>query len=183
MWENLNELAKGAIIVALIALVIGLVMTGVTIARGFIGEGMQTFSNNMSQASNARFDSYNQKVVLGSEVENAIISFEGMQYGVVVETLKNSGSPVNYNAVLEGSSETDGTGFAKTYEDGDENGYIVSSYNGGEADEIKQYTKIGNIKKKGGREYIKQDAKFDARLIRDESENIIGIYFKQKSSH
>lgn len=181
-----SEIAEGAnllLVLVLISMVMAIVITVMSVIRLKASEEVTKFQNGVSTLSESDFDEYNQKPRTGTDILTAVNKYDGLDIGIVVETIKSgkSNKAYNLNALLKGAS--DGNYEVSTSNFDDNNGadpYYISSYAGSDGDPIVRNTNTAAIEKNGGTYYVRPTAKFDAKIIRNESEDIIGIYFKQQ---
>lgn len=167
-----------AILMAIVLGIFGYVQSGLT-------EKKLTLQNGISNVNNMDIKQYDQKIVDGSTVKTTITGNDGMQLGIIVETVKSgkSGKVYNYGALLSGATESNYVTSTGNFDDNNgQASWYTSSYANGDDGEIIYNTKTNEMDKTGGTGYIRNNAKFDAKLIKNESEDVIGYYFKQRSS-
>lgn len=138
-----------------------------------------------SAAENALYAQYDGKIVSGKEVKSCAEIYRGREMAIVVKTAKaKDGAAKNYNAVLEvdaNGNPSTGPDYAAKFSKEesritsygihyDDNGLVV--YN----------NDLSSMSDKSDPNYVQPNGKFEAKLIQDDNETIVGFYFKQLSS-
>lgn len=136
----------------------GTIITCLVVGLGFYiaREAKNTAANGASQLSklNAEFNENDKAIydglrVSGSEIINVIQKFEKSELGILVKTKK---STVCYGYLLDEAKK---------------------------ALKEKSSAKVKDAKETTNQAYINPNAQFDAQVIRDENETIIGLSFIQ----
>lgn len=178
-----GELGSGArIAVALI--ILGVLISVAFIILGFVRgttqTGISSVQNSMDQMTLSRFDDYNQRILSGTQVKSAVQLFSGEAIGIVIQTTAGGTTAYNYGAVLQGftANATNKT-FEKTMAAADTAGSTVTMNYGSAS--IAYNLVTTPLDATGNNPYVRGTAKFMAKLIKDSTGTIIGIYFGQVS--
>lgn len=178
-----GELGAGArIAVALI--ILGVLISVAFIILGFVRgttqTGVQSVQNSMDQMTLSRFEDYDQKILSGTQVKSAVKLFEGEAIGVVIQTSKSGNTAFNYGALLSGfTADATNKVYKKTISPSEESG---SCYLMNYASDNIQYNLVSSPMTETGKDpYVRGTAKFMAKLIKDSTGTIVGIFFKQVS--
>lgn len=210
MEREISSGAMLGIVLLALAAVIALGFGVFAITKGVANEGTVGVQDSLGSVSSQVFLDYDQKVVSGTQAISGLKTFEGKPYAVLFGTkaLQGGGKtnvghtsyPVlvgtkkflNYNAILALSSGggdwtagdklpantamTTGRGVL-TFANGAyeaTNGFASASGN------IVFDKDTGGIFKQGNAEYVATSAKYQANLIKDPSDNILGIVLEQQ---
>ncbi len=194
-----GELGSGARI-AIALIVIGVIISVIFVILGFTrsttNTGITTVQNSMDSMSLAQFDDYDQKIMSGTQVTSAIKLFEGRPVAIVVRTAlqltATAGSGHNYGALLGNITEEDetedtvisfvnSTAIAETEIPQTPTEYAayfranLNTTNGIQYNFNKYPTT-----QTGTNTYVRPTAKFLAKLIKDDTDAIVGIGFTQQ---
>lgn len=174
------------VIVALIiiSLVVGLVMLG----SNFVNQGTEDLESTVSRMSDSKYTAYDQVEVSGSKIGVVIDTFSDDDIAIIVRTTASEAGTnlggYNYGMILDGYSAGTTTAPNLAYSSS-----TTLAYNAGGTyyvtapDTTTTPTPTNaNVKpmdSSGTETYVRDNAKFLAELIKDESDTIIGICFTQ----
>lgn len=178
-----GELGSGARI-AVDLIILGVLISVAFIILGFVRgttqSGITSVQNNMDQMTLSRFETYDQKIMSGTQVASAVKLFEGEAIGICVQTSKSGTKAYNYGALLAGFTADPITKtYSKTMTPAEEAtpAYIL---NYGSAT-ISYNLTSAPLSETGKDPYVRGTGKFMAKLIKDDTGTIVGIFFKQMS--
>lgn len=178
MGGDLGEGARIAVDLIILGVLISVVFIILGFVRGTTQTGITSVQNSMDQMTLSRFNDYDQKVMSGTQVTSAVNLFSGDAVGVVVQTTKSGTTAFNYGALLEGfTADTTNKVFKKSITTADESS---STYIMNYASSNIQYNLVtAPLNETGKDPYVRGTAKFMAKLIKDSTGTIVGIFFKQ----
>lgn len=199
MNGDISDSAKLGIGVLLLCFVIGIVFNLFTMTRGIATSGANQLSGSMTQMNDAAYATYDNETVFGTSVINAITTYSSDKFIVVVDnrnadTSNNTEITISSSFTLNNSVLADTTKMNNavkstgtmsyvsyygyrvsdniTY---DNAGYLVSTLS---TDGSTKFTNSAPTKVLGQpQSYVNQSQRYDARLIKDTTNKIIGIYF------
>lgn len=189
-----REISSGAMLgVVLLALaaVIGLGFGVFAIAKGVANDGTVGMQDSLASVSDQVFLDYDQKIVTGTQALASLKQFEGKPYAILYATRAgqeanpafhpdhanvntvtvNTVKYVNYNALIGG---TGSTAIVK------KNGAFIIDKLKAVAGAIEFDNVTEGLYKTGNAEYVKTSSKFDANVIKDKSNNYIGLVFEER---
>lgn len=158
----------------------GSITPGVETYKKALNKSMTMTMNEVDMISDEGYQVYNNTTITGNNVLYAIEEYDGLDVAIVIETQKSfyNGRIYNLQLLLNGTNKN--TCESSVYSLEDDGVYYISSYD-------RENKKFGNDKSrlrlKTDIYYIDLTAKFKARLIKDKSNNIIGIYFKEQGRY
>jgi hypothetical protein len=109
MTEELSSTINIVLVIFFIVAVVAIILMLIGIVKNMIGVGVMKFQGSASSIMDSQFDDYDQKIIGGVLVKNAVQQFKGQDVGVIVVTLADkaetgSTEPAkfgrNYDAVL-----------------------------------------------------------------------------------
>lgn len=182
MGSDISEMAKISITMITITALIALSFCLMNIAKSITIQGQSSLQQSVDALYESSINQYNQSVVTGLLVKNTIDEFSSQSYAILVgtslddiysfEKIKKS-KLSNYGAVIDDSLSDyiylkDGVFITNDTFKLDSKNSIVRNNDTSE------------IVKKGDKNYIKDSARFNSHLLKDESGQTIGIVFLQK---
>lgn len=175
------------------------------VGRAITNDGSEKVQKQLEVVQQSEYTDYDQTTVLGTKVRAAMQNFEGKGMAILVATrsmidqgqasangldatapiveanmqVENSAGVdtdlwcVNYNAVLDASGGTE--------ELAAENGVFTTkgTFKLDAGGSLEYYNKTANLKKQGMAEYIPSGARYQASLIKDATNMVVGIVFIQ----
>lgn len=194
MGEDLSAGARVALTLITLCSVVAIVFSILRIMKNAANQGANTLSNGLNQMLLSQFDDYDQVIVDGNKALMALSTFSGEQVAIVFQ---NSTDTTNYNfgCLLQGCTEatapnpSDGkiykvpvgsSGIEKKTVNG-----VTNSFWSGTID-ISKGSATWNLNTKPTTRastgpYVRTTAKYYAELIRNSTNDIIGIKFTQQN--
>lgn len=187
----------------IVAAILGVALAIFSISRNTANDGVVNVQGALGSMNESIYNDYDQKVVVGSQIMSAYNSFNGKTIAIVVKTCK--GSWINYNACISPFSKATSfketavpfKGFSldaisKQYTFSDS--YIDSTSAGinptfvldgstAEKQTVVYNNSTAALSKSGDVNYVSSTSKFNSYLIRDASDDVIGIAFVQQGKH
>lgn len=191
MGEDISTGAKIGIILCILVFLIAIIFSLLTIVRNITNTEASQMQNGLDQMSESQFNDYDQKTVTGTQVMSALKIFEGQNVAIVIQTAQSHAKEAtnsqgyNYGALLV---EVDG--HAGKVENLGPNvllpsGTLVAKGGGFVANLLNKngsYQYNWNVRpcgQSGTNTYVRSSAKFFAQLIRDSTDTIVGVTFRQ----
>ena len=181
--QDWNEGIKIAITAIVIVVIIGLVFGFLYMTLNANARSQERLASNLTDFDKRAFDQYDQTEIAGSQVISAIKQFRDQSIAVLVETKADPGKVVNYCGTIGATGTTppaafSGAASAAILPTNGGNGKYVISGSRIVWKESQNYN-TQNTVKKSSKEYINPAGKFDANLVYDDNNEIIGVYLKQ----
>lgn len=187
MGDDLSTGAKIGIGLVILCFLIAIVLSLLMVVKNITNSGANQLESGLGQMMATTYDDYDQKIVTGTKVTSAIKLFSGEPIGIVVVTGLCLDNSVNggycYGALLEGYNQEGSNGnfsykssSALTRNAGDTfftmtpKSPIVYNLN----------TKPMTVS--GSAQYVRDNGKYLAELIKDSTGTIIGISFTQQTT-
>ena len=190
MGEDISTGAKIGIILCILVFLIAIIFSLLTIVRNITNTEASQMQNGLDQMSESQFNDYDQKTVTGTQVMSALKIFEGQNVAIVIQTAQSyikdtNKEGYNYGALLvkadgnAGSVENVGATVllpknTLTFKNG---GYVANLYNDKGA--YKYNWNVRPCGQSGTNTYVRSSAKFFAQLIKDSTDTIVGVTFRQ----
>lgn len=179
----------------LIAILIVLMIVAAVIAIAIFGQkgtqkSMGKLEGQVNGAQDSTFNAYDGTEISGTQVQGIPKSFVGQNVAVLIGTYSKTGTQLtfhNYGMLLKGFTPTSHSGVPEAGTgEGDttistsgkapEKGYYsFESLEPSDTGRIPSYNNTSKMNMTGSEEYIKSTAQFRCYLIRNSSEEIIGI--------
>lgn len=178
--QDFIKIALGIIISALL---VGITFKVIKPSTESIGSNLTSMEDNMAQMNTTEFNDYDKRTMKGNEVQAAAKLFSNRDYAVIIKTLAGGTSWYNYCALLDGTSDggSDTPTTSKVSDEDFKNDKCISDLSeDSSTGEIKHYRDLSRITSKNKKEYVRPTASFDARLIRNANNEIVGIAFRQQ---
>jgi hypothetical protein len=206
MTEELSSTINIVLVIFFIVAVVAIVLMLIGIVKNMIGVGVMKFQGSASAIMDSQFADYDQRVIGGVLVKNAIQQFQGQDVGIIVKTsVDDNGKPDsaqygrNYGALISTNTVTattptqiaDGAGGAPAglgieYRPAAALGkanptdsYYTAIFFKGASGEVLYNLNTKSYNQSGYAAYIRDSAMFRASLILDPSGTKIGIYCEQ----
>lgn len=182
MGGDISELAKMSIAIIAIAAIMAISFSLMTIAKNITTQGQSSLQQGVDSLYESSINKYDQSVVTGALVRSTINEFSSQNYSILVgtsldnilsdEKIKKS-QLANYGAVINDSLSDyiylkDGVFITNDTFKLDSKNSIVRNND------------VSTTVKKGDKNYIKDSARFNSHLLKDESGQIVGVVFLQK---
>ena len=190
MGDDLSTGAKIGIGLVILCFLIAIVLSLLTVVKNITNSGANQLESGLGQMMSTTYDDYDQKLVTGTKVTSAIKLFSSEAVGIVVITGKcASDGPKGgycYGAQLSGyTSETtaDGVSFkCDTLANALKKNGTDTYFTAVQASPLTYCTNTKPISKSGGAQFVRDNGKFLAELIKDDTGTIIGICFTQQAT-
>lgn len=187
MGDDLSSGAKLGIGLAILCFLVIIVISLLTVVRNLTNSGASQFEAGANQLMASTYDDYDQKVVSGTKVNSALKLFSSDAVAIVVTTGKcvenNTLGGYCYGALLEGYT-ADGNAANTSYKRA-----TALTRNTGDTffTETQKSPLTYNTNTKpttvsGTEQFIRDNGKFLAELIKDGTGTIIGISFTQQAT-
>ncbi|MGN2370176.1 hypothetical protein ACTFJW_08945 [Clostridium cagae] len=179
MEGDLGAGARIAVALIILGVLISVAFIILGFVRGTTQTGISSVQNSMDKMTLSRFEDYDQKVLSGTQVKSTVKLFEGDAIGLCVQTTRSGTTAFNYGALLEGfTADTSAKVYKKTMSGTD----TGSCYNMNYASDNIQYNLVSAPLNETGKDpFVRGTAKFMAKLVKDNTGTIVGIFFKQMS--
>ena len=192
MGSDLNEGVKIGIGLVIIIFVVSVVLGLLMIVKNLTNSSASQLESGLNQILNTTYDDYDQQIVSGTKVTSAVKLFQGESIGIIVITglcqeSTDAQGGYCYGLVINGyenvGSSTEMAYVAKT---------IGTSTSALQRDSTGTYW-IGapgstfNLNTKpmsvsGSAQYVRDNGKYLAELVKDTTGTIIGIVFTQQAT-
>lgn len=177
---NVSEMSDGvkiALTLVLICILIAIVFGIVRFVKGTTDEGTANLENSVLAMSETEFDQYNNTTRSGTQVASLVQLYANRDMAVVVETKR--GTVINYGRTLEGVTIPGGS-FSKQTEQPDATGTPVVTVAAGLGTDVQYNSNLVNLNNSSHADFVRATAKFKSFLIKDEGDQVIGVYFRQE---
>lgn len=179
--------AKIAITLVVLFFLVGTVLGLLMLVKNLTNSSANQLESGLNQLMSTTYDDYDQRIVSGTKVSTAVKMFSGEAVAVVVVTGLCQEANVNggycYGALLEGYSVTGTSGnysykstAALTRNSGDT--FFTST----QVSPITYNLNVKPLSVSGSQQFIRENGKFLAELIKDSTGTIIGVCFTQQST-
>lgn len=186
MGDDLSTGAKIGIGLVILCFLIAIVLSLLMVVKNITNSGANQLESGLGQMMATTYDDYDQKVVTGTKVTSAIKLFASEPVGIVVITGLCQENSINggycYGALIEGYTQ-DGQNGNYSYKCS-----TAPTRNTGDtfftANPVTPVTYNLNTKPltvSGTAQYVRDNGKFLAELIKDPTGTIIGICFTQQT--
>ena len=199
MGEDISTGAKIGIILCILVFLIAIIFSLLTIVRNITNTEASQMQNGLDQMSESQFNDYDQKTVTGTQVMSALKIFEGQNVALVIQTSQSAEKSAkqkggyNYGALVIAADATNTNTFPGKIESEDNLGVTCLINQGVLKAESGFYranlmNKNGNYQfnwnvrpcgQSGTDTYVRSSGKFFAQLIKDSTDTIVGIVFRQ----
>lgn len=186
MGDDLSTGAKIGIGLVILCFLIAIVLSLLMVVKNITNSGANQLESGLGQMMATTYDDYDQKVVTGTKVSSAIKLFSSEPIGIVVITGLCQENSINggycYGALIEGY-EQEGTNGNYSYK----NSTAPTRNTGDTFFTANPKTPITyNLNTKpltvsGTAQYVRDNGKYLAELIKDPTGTIIGICFTQQT--
>ena len=187
MGDDLSTGAKIGIGLVILCFLIAIVLSLLTVVKNITNSGANQLESGLGQMMATTYDDYDQKIVTGTKVTSAIKLFSGEPIGIVVVTGLCQDAGTNggycYGALLEGYQQ-EGQNGNYSYKSS-----TALTRNTGDtfftASPVTPVTYNLNTKPmtvSGSAQYVRDNGKYLAELIKDSTGTIVGISFTQQST-
>lgn len=200
--EEGTSLAKMAVSVLLVVLVIGAVVTVVYMAYSWFTSGSEKLGDQVNSLDSSAYSQYDDKQVTGTDVLTALKTYRDSDVAIFIDNGKlgsgysstaTDATTKNYCALAIDKTEDSST---NTYDVALNNQagkwYIGSSGNKGDIDfddntgMSKRNTNFSPTQTKGStydKAYVSQKANFYSNLVYDSEDEVCGILFRRMASN
>jgi hypothetical protein len=217
--ESVDAAKLGTKLIMFVAL-IGLALAAFLVGKNLMNTGVNQMETSVKSINDSQFSDYDSKIVRGRVVKNALNTFNGDEYAIIICTnaMADAGKSETQKLIkdtkgnlvkIEGNSMekstkkgTAGGAYSEVWginynaqlgnKDGSaindvtiENGLVTLSSGqdlktNDSTGNIEYYNDTSKITKKGQLEYIADTSSFYANLIKNDSNDILGIVFTQR---
>lgn len=186
MGDDLSTGAKIGIGLVILCFLIAIVLSLLMVAKNITNSGANQLESGLGQMMATTYDDYDQKVVTGTKVTSAIKLFSGEPVGIVVITGLCKDNNINggycYGALIQGYTQEGTNGnisyknsTAPTRNTGD------TFFTASPVSPVQYNLNTKPLSVSGSAQYVRDNGKFLAELIKDSTGTIIGICFTQQS--
>ncbi len=191
------------IALAIVAVVIIIAFSIFSTAKNTANDGVVGVQDALGAMSDSIYNDFDQKTIAGTQVLSAYNQMNGKPIAIIVKTCK--GNWVNYNALVAPFTTTTTSQTASpfqslakdaaskqyqssvSYFDKTSSGVEINLVLSADADVSKRTVMYNNVvtdmTKSGNSNFITSTAKFNAYLIKDPGDTVIGIVFIQQGKH
>lgn len=192
MGSDLNEGVKIGIGLVIIIFVVTVVLGLLMLVKNLTNSSASQLEGGLNQILNTTYDDYDQQIVSGTKVTSAVKLFQGESIGIVIVTglcqeSTNAKGGYCYGLVIDGYDENG---------DATNQSYVASSIGGTSSPLTRDSSgtywigapgKTFNLNTKpmtvsGSAQYVRDNGKYLAELIKDTTGTIIGICFTQQNA-
>ena len=186
MGDDLSTGAKIGIGLVILCFLIAIVLSLLMVVKNITNSGANQLESGLGQMMATTYDDYDQKIVTGTKVTSAVKLFNGEPIGIVVVTGLCQSNNVNggycYGALLQGYTKTGSAGnesykssTALTRNTGD------TFFTTAPVTPVSYNLNTKPMSVSGSEQYVRDNGKFLAKLIKDSTGTIIGISFTQQT--
>ena len=186
MGDDLSTGAKIGIGLVILCFLIAIVLSLLMVVKNITNSGANQLESGLGQMMATTYDDYDQKVVTGTKVTSAIKLFSGEPVGIVVITGLCKDNNINggycYGALIQGYTQEGNNGnisykssTAPTRNTGD------TFFTMSPVSPVQYNMNTKPLSVSGSAQYVRDNGKFLAELIKDSTGTIIGICFTQQS--
>lgn len=182
MDSNISEVAKISITLIAITALIAISVCIMTIAKSITTQGQASLQKGVDALYESSINQYDQSVVTGALVRSTINEFRSQNYSILVGTFLDNilldkkikkSQLANYGAVINDS--------LSDYIYLKDGAFITNdTFKLDSKNSIVRNNDVSATVKKGDKNYIKDSARFNSHLLKDESGQIVGVVFLQK---
>lgn len=189
MGDDLSTGAKIGIGLVILCFLIAIVLSLLMVVKNITNSGASQLESGLGQMLSTTYDDYDQTIVTGTKVNSAVKLFSGEAVAIVVTTGKGANDEGKlggycYGALLDGytniSSDTSNPLYASTTaltrNSGD------SFFTATQASPLTYNLNTKPMGVSGSAPFVRDNAKFLAELIKDDTGTIIGISFTQQTT-
>jgi len=179
---------KFALILIITGILIFTTLVLVDVVKPDIFDGINWVINTTDNEKARQYDDYDQKWVSGTMVLRALKLYEGTGFGIVYATkdtlASGNGFAINFGGIFQGATETPDSYQIQDFKDwekkvGDNTFYTKSFIIKDDGYVLRYENKAVTRHLKTSMGYIQPDGRFYAELIKDITEETIGICFTQ----
>lgn len=186
MGDDLSTGAKIGIGLVILCFLIAIVLSLLMVVKNITNSGANQLESGLGQMMATTYDDYDQKVVTGTKVTSAIKLFAGEPVGIVVITglcqEKGTNGGYCYGALIDGYTKEGSDGnvsykssTAPKRDPG--NTYFTMS----PVSPVSYNLNTKPLTVSGSQQFVRDNGKFLAELIKDPTGTIIGICFTQQT--
>lgn len=182
MGSDISELAKINMALIAITALIAISFCIMTIAKSITTQGQASLQKGVDALYESSINQYDQSVVTGALVRSTINEFSSQNYSILVGTFLDNilldkkikkSQLANYGAVINDS--------LSDYIYLKDGAFITNdTFKLDSKNSIVRNNDVSATVKKGDKNYIKDSARFNSHLLKDESGQIVGVVFLQK---
>lgn len=187
MGDDLSTGAKIGIGLVILCFLIAIVLSLLMVVKNITNSGANQLESGLGQMMATTYDDYDQKIVTGTKVTSAIKLFSGEPIGIVVVTGLSIEEGTNggycYGALLDGYEQGGSQGnyyyknsTALTREEGD------TFYTANPVTPVTYNLNTKPMTVSGSAQFVRDNGKYLAELIKDSTGTIIGIAFTQQTA-
>lgn len=192
MAEDISAQARTGVTIMALAALVAVVLNIMVIAQSIVSTGMGTLQSGIESVKLQEYEVYNNKRVTGVQVKTALNLYLTRDTAILVGTKNSlgtsgSGFYFNYGALVTGSTAgTDASHNIYKLNASTLNGYkqagvawYVTEYQTDTYSVIQHHDDIKCTTLNGDNQFIEDAGTFEAQLIKNKTNSIIGIAFKQ----
>ena len=187
MGDDLSTGAKIGIGLVILCFLIAIVLSLLTVVKNITNSGANQLESGLGQMMATTYDDYDQKIVTGTKVTSSIKLFSSEAIAIIVVTGKSIEEGTKggycYGALIEGyTSSGDDTNLS--YKRTTALSRLTGDTFFTETPQapIKYNTNTKPISVSGGAQFVRDNGKFLAELVKDGTGTIVGISFTQQSA-
>lgn len=180
---DISDTLKLGLVVLILCFLVGIVFQVFTQARSLASRSTNQLQSVTNQMIDMSYATYDNQTVFGSTVVSAVSQYSADKMTVVVDN-SDTDNPTSVTATKANaqaspavSSKIAYYGYALTngLTASDDNAYYIGTL---DADTSKKVTDTSTLKKMGDASvYVNEAVRYQAKLIRDETGEIVGVYF------
>lgn len=192
MAEDISAQARTGVTIMALAALVAVVLNILVIAQSIVSVGMGTLQSGIESVKLQEYEVYNNKRVTGVQVKTALNLYLTRDTALIIGTKSSLGdsggaSYFNYGALLADSTEKTVDG-EKVYTIADTKlktfkqagvAWYVTDYKKDSYAVIQHSDDIRCTTLNGNSQFIEEAGTFEAQLIKNKTNSIIGIVFKQ----
>lgn len=191
MAEDISAQARTGVTIMALAALVAVVLNIMVIAQSIVSTGMGTLQSGIESVKLQEYEVYNNKRVTGVQVKTALNLYLTRDTAILVGTKNslatNGGFYFNYGALIAGSTKKSEAGettyqiTANTLKGYKQTGvaWYITEYQTDEYKTILHHDDILSTNVNGNTQFIEEAGTYEAQLIKNKTNSIIGIVFKQ----
>lgn len=187
MAEDISAQARTGVTVMALAALVAVVLNIMVIAQSIVSTGMSTLQSGVDAIQKQEYEVYNNKRVTGVQVKTALTLYTTRDNAVVIGT-KNSlkdNKYYIYGALLDDTQNPTSSPYiqssafeAASHRESGQPFYIFE-YKTDTYSSIQHYDDTRATTLNGSDTFIEESATFESQLIKNKTNTIVGIRFKQ----
>lgn len=191
MAEDISAQARTGVTVMALAALVAVVLNIMVIAQSIVSTGMSTLQSGVNAIKMQEYETFNNKRVTGVQVKTALTLYTTRDNAIVIGT-KNalkSNKYYIYGALIEDCTVT-GTGedrvatiakdvFTQSKHREDGQPYYIFEYKTDAYSSIEHNDNQKKTTLNGDDQFIEESGTFEAQLIKNKTNTIVGIRFTQ----